>query len=162
MAIIAIRRNLFLHLSTPFFYFIPLLAPSVGIPFLLSLPPPSQPPPLVRAFFLCGFSNILKRCSIWLSGSTKAQKDPGKVLGDPVEEFRVQVRSMIQRNRLYWDDLVGRAINPADLLDRCSIRRQDARRLALADGTFDLLVTSPPYAISYEYKEIHQLSQLWF
>ncbi len=116
----------------------------------------------VRTFFLCGFSNILKRCSIWLSGSTKAQKDPGKVLGDPVEEFRIQAHSMIQRNRLYWDDLVGRAINPAELVDRCNIYQQDARRLALADGTFDLLVTSPPYAICYEYKEIHQLTQLWF
>src|SRR6266849_10478993 len=69
---------------------------------------------------------------------------------------------MIQHNRLYWDDLVGRAINPAELVDRCNIYQQDARRLALADGTFDLLVTSPPYAICYEYKEIHQLTQLWF
>ncbi len=116
----------------------------------------------VRTFFLCGFSNILKRCSIWLSGSTKAQKDPDKALGDPVEEFRVQVRGMIQRNRLYWDDLVGRDINPADLVDRCNICQQDARHLTLPDGMFDLLVTSPPYAICYEYKEIHQLTQIWF
>src|SRR5207245_4653004 len=41
----------------------------------------------IRTFFLCGFSNILKRCSIWLSGSTKTQTDVNKVLGDPVEEF---------------------------------------------------------------------------
>ncbi|MGH2496654.1 MAG: DNA methyltransferase [Ktedonobacteraceae bacterium] len=116
----------------------------------------------VRTFFLCGFSNILKRCSIWLSGSTKAQKDLDKALGDPVEEFRVQVRSMIQRNRLYWDDLVGRDIHPADVVDRCDIYQQDVRHLTLPDGTFDLLVTSPPYAICYEYKEIHQLTQIWF
>lgn len=116
----------------------------------------------MRTFFLCGFSNILKRCSIWLSGSTKAQKDPDKVLGDPVEEFRVQMRSMMQRNRLYRDDLVGRGINPADLVDRCAISQQDVRHLTLPDGTFDLLVTSPPYAICYEYKEIHQLTQIWF
>src|SRR5216684_3567545 len=116
----------------------------------------------LHTFFLCGFSNILKRCSIWLSGSTKAQKDLDKVLGDPLEEFRVQAHSTIQRNQLYWDDLVGRAINPAELVDRCNIYQQDARRLALADGTFDWLVTSPPYAICYEYKEIHQLTQLWF
>lgn len=55
------------------------------------------PDEVVRIFFLCGFSNILKRCSIWLSGSTKAQKDLGKVLGDPVEEFRRQALSMIER-----------------------------------------------------------------
>src|SRR6266700_432617 len=29
----------------------------------------------IRIFFLCGFSNILRRSSIWLSGSTKPQKD---------------------------------------------------------------------------------------
>lgn len=116
----------------------------------------------VRTFFLCGFSNILKRCSIWLSGSTKAQKDLDKVLGDPVDEFRQQVRGMIQRNSLYWDDMVGRGINPAGLVEACAICLQDARRLALPDGTFDLLVTSPPYAICYEYREIHQLTQLWF
>jgi DNA modification methylase len=117
---------------------------------------------LVRTFLLCGFSNILKRCSIWLSGSTKAQKDLNKVLGDPVEEFRRQCLSMIQRNRLYWDDLVQRGVEPSRLLERCAIDLQDARRLDLADNTFDLLVTSPPYATCYEYKEIHQLTQLWF
>jgi len=117
---------------------------------------------VVRAFFLCGFSNILKRCSIWLSGSTKAQKDLARTLGDPVEEFRRQVLSMIQRNRLYWDDLVEHGISPGELHERYTIRLQDARRLDLPDGTFDLLVTSPPYAICYEYKEIHQLTQLWF
>ena len=120
------------------------------------------PDEVVRIFFLCGFSNILKRCSIWLSGSTKAQKDLGKVLGDPVEEFRRQALSMIERNGLYWDDVVGRGINPAELVDRCTICLQDVRHLALTDDTFDLLVTSPPYAICYEYKEIHQLTQLWF
>ncbi len=117
---------------------------------------------VVRTFFLCGFSNILKRCSIWLSGSTKAQKDLAKALGDPVEEFRHQVLSMIQRNQLYWDDLVERGINPGEMAERCAINLQDARRLVLPDDTFDLLVTSPPYAICYEYKEIHQLTQLWF
>jgi DNA modification methylase len=116
----------------------------------------------VRTFFLCGFSNILKRCSIWLSGSTKAQKDLNKVLGDPVEEFRRQGLSMIQRNRLFWDDLVQRGVDPGKLIERCAIDLQDARRLELANSTFDLLVTSPPYAICYEYKEIHQLTQLWF
>jgi len=116
----------------------------------------------LHTFFLCGFSNILKRCSIWLSGSTKAQKDLDKVLGDPLEEFRRQIRDMLQRNTLYWHDMRGRGIDPSELVHRCHIDAQDARHLALPDATFDLLVTSPPYAICYEYKEIHQLTQLWF
>ncbi len=120
------------------------------------------PEGVMRTFLLCGFSNILKRCSIWLSGSTKAQKDLCKALGDPLEEFRRQIHSMIQRNRLYRDDVKSSGIDPSELVDRCSICQQDARQLALPDATFDLLVTSPPYAICYEYKEIHQLTQLWF
>jgi DNA modification methylase len=116
----------------------------------------------IRTFFLCGFSNILKRCSIWLSGSTKAQKDPERTLGDPIEEFRRQVGNMMQRNRLYWDDLSARGIDPMWLAEHCAIDMQDARHLAMPDESYDLLVTSPPYAICYEYKEIHQLTQLWF
>jgi len=122
----------------------------------------SQADGAVRMFFLCGFSNILRRCSIWLSGSTKAQKDVSKMLGDPVEEFRRQVRAMLKRNRLYWEDVASHGIDPAELLHRCEIRWEDARQLTLPDAAFDLVVTSPPYATCYEYKEIHQLTQLWF
>ncbi len=116
----------------------------------------------IRTFFLCGFSNILKRCSIWLSGSTKAQKDLNKVLGDPLEEFRKQIRDMIKRNSLYWDDLARHEIHQTGLVDRCHISLEDARQQSLPDASIDLLVTSPPYATCYEYKELHQLTQLWF
>jgi DNA modification methylase len=116
----------------------------------------------VQNFFLCGFSNILRRCSIWLSGSTKAQKDVDKVLGDPVDEFRQQIRDMIKRNQLYWNDIEQGGFAPATVGQHCSILSADARRLPLEDATFDLLVTSPPYATCYEYQEIHQLTQLWF
>ncbi len=115
-----------------------------------------------RTFFLCGFSNILRRCSIWLSGSTKSQKDLGKMLGDPIDEFRRQIRDMIKRNSIYWQDLADHGIDPAEVTQRCCIRWEDARELTLPGATLDLLVTSPPYAICYEYKEIHQLTQLWF
>jgi len=116
----------------------------------------------ICTFFLCAFSNILKRCSIWLSGSTKAQKDVRKVPGDPVEEFRRQIRDMIKRNSLYWEDLEQREVHPAELIERCRITLGDARWLTLPDAALDLLVTSPPYATCYEYKEIHQLTQIWF
>ncbi len=116
----------------------------------------------LRIFFLCGFSNILKRCAIWLSGSTRSQKDVCKVPGDPVDEFRRQIRDMIKRNHCYWDDLVKHGLQPAELIDQCCIRGEDARQLTLPDAALDLVVTSPPYAICYEYKEIHQLTQLWF
>ncbi len=45
------------------------------------------PDEVVRIFFLCGFSNILKRCSIWLSGSTKAQKAWARCWETPSRSF---------------------------------------------------------------------------
>jgi len=115
-----------------------------------------------RVFFLCAFSNILKRCSIWLSGSTKVQKDLKKLLADPIYEFRKQCRDMFRRNILYWNELLTSGIDPLTLAQQCTIQHHDARQLTLPDASFDLLVTSPPYATCYEYKDIHQLTQLWF
>jgi adenine-specific DNA methylase len=120
------------------------------------------PDTLYRTFFLCAFSNILKRCSIWLSGSTKVQKDLGKLLVDPIDEFCRQCRDMLKRNTLYWNQLLVDEIEPSLLARKWSIQWHDARHLPMQYPTFDLLVTSPPYATCYEYKEIHQLTQLWF
>jgi DNA modification methylase len=116
----------------------------------------------LREFFLCAFSNILRRCSIWLSGSTKPQKDLKKSLPNPVSEFGKQVRSMVKRNRLYWNDLQAHDIEASQVMETCQIEYQDARALSLKDGSFDLLVTSPPYATCYDYSHLHQLTQLWF
>ena len=114
-----------------------------------------------RLFFLCGFSNILRSCSIWLSGSIKAQKDLEKVLGDPLEEFRKQIHDMLKRNLLYWEALSEKGGNPVRVVDRCHLSLEDVRYLSLAESTLDLIVTSPPYAICYEYSELHQLTQIW-
>jgi DNA modification methylase len=116
----------------------------------------------IRIFFLCGFSNILRRSSIWLSGSTKPQKDLKKYLSDPVEEFHRQIRDMIRRNELYWFDLKAAGVNPHLAADACCLVHADAQRLPLTAGELDLLVTSPPYATCYEYNDLHQLTELWF
>lgn len=116
----------------------------------------------MRIFFLCAFSNILRSCSIWLSGSTKPQKDLTKVLADPVEEFCKQVQNMIKRNTLYWEDLRQEGRHPETISQRMNLAIEDARHLSLPNGVLDLLVTSPPYATCYEYSEMHQLTQLWF
>src|SRR6266536_3615123 len=115
-----------------------------------------------RIFFLCGFSNILRRFSIWLSGSTKPQKDLTKYLSDPAEEFHKQMQDMIRRNALYWADLKMAGIDPHHVAARCRLTQADARHLPLVSGALDLLVTSPPYATCYAYNELHQLTHLWF
>jgi DNA modification methylase len=116
----------------------------------------------MRMFFLCAFSNILRGCSIWLSGSTKPQKDLTKILSDPVDSFRRQVRDMLRRNQLYWADLTASHLNPSTVSSLCALELQDVRQLPLDDGQLDLVVTSPPYATCYQYLELHQLTQLWF
>lgn len=114
-----------------------------------------------RTFFLCAFSNILRRCSIWLSGSTKPQKDLEKHLSDPKEEFRKQIRDMERRNQVYWNDITRLDGGTAQTNYHAQIGLEDARRSSLRDGSIDLLVTSPPYATCYEYIDLHQLTQLW-
>lgn len=115
----------------------------------------------VRRFLLCGFSNILRNCSIWLSGSTKPQKDLDKVLGDPKEVFLRQIRKMIRGNQVYWSELKQSNFDFRRLGNQLMVLQKDVRQLRVADGTFDLIVTSPPYATCYQYHEIHQLTQLW-
>lgn len=88
----------------------------------------------VRTFFLCAFSNILRGCSIWLSGSTKPQKDLDKFLADPLESFSRQVRDMTRRNRLYWNDLIQSDISPSHLGSSYMIGTYDARHLPLQEA----------------------------
>lgn len=122
----------------------------------------AEPGDSVRTFFLCAFSNTLRRSSIWLSGSTKPQKDLTKYLADPTDAFRMQVRDMVRRNAVYWADLRAAGLDPTGVADRCHIVHDDARHLGLANAELDLLVTSPPYATCYEYSHLHQLTHLWF
>lgn len=121
-----------------------------------------EPRDTIKSFLICAFSNMLRRSSIWLSGSTKPQKDLTKFLADPADTFRMLVRDMMKRNAAYWSDLQGVGVDPATVTDRCCIVLNDARHLGLADAALDLLVTSPPYATCYEYNHLHQLSHLWF
>jgi hypothetical protein len=116
----------------------------------------------LREFFFCAFSNILRRCSIWLSGSTKPQKDLESSLSDPVEEFSKQVRNMVIRNSLYWGDLDASGISPDKVTNNFRVEWQDARNPQLDNAQFDLVVTSPPYTTCYDYSDLNQLTQIWF
>jgi DNA modification methylase len=42
------------------------------------------------------------------------------------------------------------------------VLERDARNTGLESNSVDLIVTSPPYATSYEYADLHQLTLLWF
>jgi DNA modification methylase len=104
-----------------------------------------------RLFFLCAFSNILKATSAWLTKSIKPQIDPNKKPSNVLNAFKEQCSLMISAN----DEIELKSkskvfISTANFLDE-----------ALELPKVDLIVTSPPYVISYEYADLHQLSALW-
>jgi len=112
----------------------------------------------VRTFYLCCFSNILKNCSIWLAKSIKPTRDLHKKVENPVVAFKRHLAFMTARNKEFYElmDQVSYSKNT------CQILTGDARRLQLPANKVDLIITSPPYATSYEYADLHQLSTLWF
>ena len=108
-------------------------------------------------FFLCGFSNILKSTSRWLTKSIKAQLDPHKSPRRVMEAFEDQfalMRKANQQNRF-------RVRRPGSVRPRVRIRKQNFLASAERECQADLIVTSPPYVTSYDYASIHQLSTLW-
>ena len=105
-----------------------------------------------RRFFLCGFSNILKPTSRWLTKSIKAQIDPHKTPRGVMEAFEGQFAMMRKANQQ------NRFPSPEP---RVRIRARNFLAPTEPECRADLIVTSPPYVISYDYASIHQLSTLW-
>jgi len=112
----------------------------------------------VRTFFLCGFSHILKNCSIWLQKSNKPTRDFKKQIPDAYNTFLKHIKKMIKKNTEYWHILQKNYAINVSAQPLCA----DARAIPVDDGSASLVVTSPPYVTSYEYADLHQLSALWF
>jgi len=108
----------------------------------------------IRRFFLCGFSNILKNCSIWHQKSNKPTRDFKKRIPDVLRSFDRQIRMMRRGNADFWNLTGG---DPLAANAEC----RDSRNLPLAPESVNLVVSSPPYVTSYEYGDLHQLSMLW-
>ncbi|MDE2638574.1 MAG: DNA methyltransferase [Chloroflexota bacterium] len=108
----------------------------------------------IRRFFLCGFSNILKNCSIWHQKSNKPTRDFKKKIPDVMRTFNRQIRMMIRGNSAFNDLMNGQTL-------AANAQCRDSRNLPLVNESVDLVVTSPPYVTSYEYGDLHQLSMLW-
>ncbi|MFC1512620.1 DNA methyltransferase [bacterium] len=112
----------------------------------------------VRDFFYCGFSNILKNCSIWLQKSNKPTRDFEKKPADPFRVFYRQMNMMLRGNYKFYNLL--KKHNALDSISKVYCR--DARKIPVKDNSVDLIITSPPYVTSYEYADLHQLTALWF
>lgn len=105
-----------------------------------------------QKFFFCAFSNILKPTSRWLTKSIKAQVDPHKSPHDVMGAFEAQFALMRKANR---ENIFPKNGNNAQIVRRNFLSIRSKYPFA------DLIVTSPPYVVSYDYASIHQLSALW-
>jgi len=111
----------------------------------------------IRDFFFCGFSNILKNCSIWLQKSNKPTRDFDKKPSDPFKFFPKQIKKMLRGNSQFYLLLKERGY----LKTPCKVYCADARKIPAKNNSATLIVTSPPYVTSYEYADLHQLTALW-
>jgi len=111
----------------------------------------------VRDFFYCGFSNILKNCSIWLQKSNKPTRDFEKNPSDPIRTFYKQVKMMIRGNARFYE--LSKEKNYLKIPSQ--VYCTDARTIPVKNSSVSLIVTSPPYVTSYEYADLHQLTALW-
>ena len=106
-----------------------------------------------RKFFLCAYSNILKPTSRWLTKSIKPQLDPDKCPSDVMDSFENQFNQMRKANKSNtWDN----SCQPVTRVKKANFLSARPK-----DRFVDLIITSPPYVISYDYADLHQLSLLW-
>ncbi|MBU0723143.1 site-specific DNA-methyltransferase [Patescibacteria group bacterium] len=111
----------------------------------------------VQDFFFCGFSNILKNCSIWLQKSNKPTRDFEKKPSEPIKTFLKQIKMMLRGNARLFELLSEKGYLKVPSKVICT----DARTIPAQDSSVSLIVTSPPYVTSYEYADLHQLTALW-
>ena len=111
----------------------------------------------VQDFFFCGFSNILKNCSIWLQKSNKPTRDFEKKPSEPIKTFLKQIKMMLRGNARLFELLSEKGYLKVPSKVVCT----DARTIPAKDDSVSLIVTSPPYVTSYEYADLHQLTALW-
>lgn len=101
--------------------------------------------------FACAFSAILKSASQWRVRSVKPANDPTKHAVPVIDAFRRQCRLMAAA----WSDMA------APLRGNATVIQGNVLHVDRPADPVDLVVTSPPYATSYEYADLHQLSALW-
>lgn len=111
----------------------------------------------IQDFFFCGFSNILKNCSIWLQKSNKPTRDFEKKPSEPIKTFLKQIKMMLRGNERLFELLSQKGYLKVQSKVICT----DARTIPAKDNSVSLIVTSPPYVTSYEYADLHQLTALW-
>jgi len=100
---------------------------------------------------VCAFSAILKSASQWRLRSVKPSNDPSKRAMPVLDAFQRQCRLMAAA----WSDMAAAPRREATII------QGNVLHVDPPADPVDLIITSPPYATSYEYADLHQLSTLW-
>jgi len=113
----------------------------------------------IRDFYLVAFSQILKNCSLWLQSSTKPTRDLNKQPSRPFGVLKKHLIKMLKGNEDFYNFIPDKV--KINLNEYLNIALQDARKQPVDNETVDLIITSSPYVTSYEYADLHQLSDIW-
>jgi SAM-dependent methyltransferase len=109
-----------------------------------------------RMLMWCAFSRLIitKQAGVSLAMDVSHSR-PHKVFSTaPVkalERFLTAIEEVLR----------GSPFQTGTKLPRATIRRADARDLPVADETFDLVITSPPYLNAIDYLRGHKFSLVW-
>lgn len=110
--------------------------------------------PRARRFLALSLSAALRPSSRWLAGSIKPQIDPDRKPSSLMEQWLRAARSIARDCELE---------TPAPGTDgKAKMLRRDATDTRLPSDSFDAVLTSPPYFITYDYFDVHRLSHLAF
>lgn len=112
----------------------------------------------IQNFFLCALSNCLKKASIASSSSPKLTRNKNKNSKDLFHLFDLQVAKMISKNKLLYSKLK----KENKLYLKSQFHHKDARKSGILSNSVGTIITSPPYAASYEYENLHKLSNSIF
>jgi hypothetical protein len=109
-----------------------------------------------RALMWCAFSRLIitKQAGVSLAMDVSHSR-PHKVFSKAPIKALERFLSAIE------EVLRGSPFQTGTNLPRATIRRADARDLPVADGTFDLVITSPPYLNAIDYLRGHKFSLIW-
>jgi SAM-dependent methyltransferase len=107
----------------------------------------------LRNWLTLALSSALRPSSRWLSGSIKPQVDPDRKPSSLSAHFIRAARALARDCR--------RETMPAKSV-LAIVLKGDARRLPLKDACVDAVVTSPPYANTYDYFDVQRLSYIAF
>jgi len=116
-----------------------------------------SPSDLAEALW-CSFSRLIITKEAGASRARDVSHSRPHIVRDgasfnPIERFQGAAQAVMKRHRQ-----IG-SRRPAD--GRLRLRHGDARRLPLADGTVNVVITSPPYLQAIDYMRGHRLSLVW-